>query len=114
MPISGGERLGLYAIPAPFGAGHGGHVYRVHRTCVAFDIPHKVSARQFSERFEREAHLVASIWKYPNADRETSQWFPAASYNANGRDGRAISTSATGIGCPSRDATRLADEQPKT
>jgi len=55
MPLSAGDKLGPYEILAPTGAGGMGEVYRARNTRLDRDVAVKVSAAQFSERFEREA-----------------------------------------------------------
>jgi len=56
-----GQRLGPYEILAPIGAGGMGEVYRARDTRLKRDIAIKVCAAQFSERFEREARVIASL-----------------------------------------------------
>src|SRR5579871_1854379 len=60
-----GARLGPYEIVAPLGAGGMGTVYRARDGRVGREVAVKVSARQFSERFEREARVIASL-NHPN------------------------------------------------
>ena len=61
MPPSSGDKLGHYEIVAPLGAGGMGEVYRAHDPRLKRDVAIKVSAAQFSERFEREAHAIAAL-----------------------------------------------------
>src|SRR5229473_3313480 len=61
MPLSPGEKLGPYEILAPIGKGGMGEVYRAHDPRLNRDVAIKVSAQQFSERFEREAHAIAAL-----------------------------------------------------
>src|ERR1700730_6718434 len=61
MPISPGEKLGPYEILAPIGKGGMGEVYRAHDSRLKRDVAIKVSAAQFSERFEREAQAIAAL-----------------------------------------------------
>src|SRR6266700_3886069 len=63
LPI--GTRLGHYEILAPIGKGGMGEVYRAQDTSLRREVAVKVSADQFSERFEREARLIASL-NHPN------------------------------------------------
>jgi len=61
MPLSPGDKLGPYEILAPIGAGGMGEVYKAHDPRLKRDVAIKVSAAQFSERFEREAHAIAAL-----------------------------------------------------
>jgi serine/threonine protein kinase len=63
--LSPGEKLGPYEILAPIGAGGMGEVYRARDPRLKRDVAIKVSAGQFSERFEREAHAIAAL-NHPN------------------------------------------------
>src|SRR5271156_2878594 len=65
MSLRSGERLGPYEIVAPIGKGGMGEVYRARDTRLGRDVAIKVSAQQFSERFEREARAVAAL-NHPN------------------------------------------------
>src|ERR1700740_128009 len=65
MPLSVGDKLGPYEILASIGAGGMGEVYRARDSRLNRDIAIKVSAAQFSERFEREARAVAAL-NHPN------------------------------------------------
>src|SRR5712691_10260867 len=65
MPLSIGDKLGPYEILAPIGAGGMGEVYRAHDPRLKRDVAIKVSAAQFSERFEREAQAIAAL-NHPN------------------------------------------------
>src|SRR6266852_5212874 len=65
MPLSAGDKLGPYEILAPIGAGGMGEVYRARDTRLHRDVAIKVSAEQFTERFEREARAVAAL-NHPN------------------------------------------------
>src|SRR6266849_5741688 len=65
MPIQPGDKLGPYEIIAPIGAGGMGEVYRAHDSRLNRDVAVKVSATQFSERFEREAKAIAAL-NHPN------------------------------------------------
>src|ERR1700682_313387 len=65
MPLSPGEKLGPYEILAPIGAGGMGEVYRARDPRLKRDVAIKVSAVQFSERFEREAQAIAAL-NHPN------------------------------------------------
>ena len=65
MPLSSGDKLGPYQILASIGAGGMGQVYRARDPRLNRDVAIKVSASQFSERFEREAKAIASL-NHPN------------------------------------------------
>jgi serine/threonine protein kinase len=65
MPLSVGDKLGPYEILEPIGAGGMGEVYKARDTRLNSDVAIKTSATQFSERFEREARVVASL-NHPN------------------------------------------------
>ena len=65
MPLSTGDKLGPYQIVSPIGAGGMGEVYRAKDPRLNRDVAIKVSASQFSERFEREAKAVAAL-NHPN------------------------------------------------
>jgi serine/threonine protein kinase len=65
MALAAGEKLGPYEIISWIGAGGMGEVYRARDSRLNRDIAIKVSAAQFSERFEREARAVAAL-NHPN------------------------------------------------
>ncbi len=65
MALAPGFRLGPYEILAPIGAGGMGEVYKARDTRLGRDVAIKISAEQFSERFEREARSIASL-NHPN------------------------------------------------
>jgi len=65
MPLSPGTKLGPYEIIELIGAGGMGEVYRAVDTRLHRDVAIKVSAEAFSERFEREARVIASL-NHPN------------------------------------------------
>src|ERR1044071_9598212 len=65
MPVSAGTRLGPYEIVDSIGAGGMGEVYCARDTRLDRTVAVKVSAEQFSERFEREARAVAAL-NHPN------------------------------------------------
>src|SRR6478736_5512558 len=62
-----GHRLGVYQVEARIGAGGMGEVYRARDTKLRRDVAIKVLPRAFTRsadrraRFEREAHLLASL-----------------------------------------------------
>ena len=55
MALAAGTKLGPYEILAPIGVGGMGEVYKARDTRLDRTVPIKVSKKQFSERFEREA-----------------------------------------------------------
>ena len=65
MPISPGDKLGPYEIIAPIGKGGMGEVWKAHDPRLNRDVAIKVSAAQFSDRFEREARAIAAL-NHPN------------------------------------------------
>jgi hypothetical protein len=56
-----GEKLGPHEILATIDKGGIGEVYRAHDPRLKRDVAIKVSAVQFSERFEREAAAIAAL-----------------------------------------------------
>jgi serine/threonine protein kinase len=60
-PLSEGDKLGPYEILALVGNGGMGEVYRARDPRLKRDVAIKVSAGQFSERFEREAQAIAAL-----------------------------------------------------
>src|SRR3984885_14716781 len=65
MPLSAGDKLGPYEILAPIGAGGMGEVWKARDTRLNRTVAVKVSKKQFTERFEREARAIASL-NHPN------------------------------------------------
>src|SRR5665811_2018359 len=65
MPLSAGDKLGPYENLALIGKGGMGEVYRARDPRLNRDVAVKVSAAQFSERFEREAKAIAAL-NHPN------------------------------------------------
>src|SRR5690242_6787607 len=65
MKVSSGDRLGPYEIVSLLGTGGMGEVWQARDTRLQRDVAVKVSAEQFSERFEREARVIASL-NHPN------------------------------------------------
>jgi eukaryotic-like serine/threonine-protein kinase len=61
MALNAGTRLGPYEILAPIGAGGMGEVYKARDTRLDRIVAIKVTKDQFTDRFEREAHLVAAL-----------------------------------------------------
>src|SRR5437773_8263574 len=65
MTLVAGTRLGPYEIVAPLGAGGMGQVWSARDSRLDRLVAIKVSAEQFTERFEREARNVAAL-NHPN------------------------------------------------
>jgi eukaryotic-like serine/threonine-protein kinase len=61
MPISAGDHLGPYEILSPIGAGGMGEVWKARDKRLDRIVAIKTSARNFSERFEREARAIAAL-----------------------------------------------------
>src|SRR5271166_4767270 len=65
MALAAGIHLGPYEIRSLIGAGSMGEVYKAHDPRTGRDVAIKISAEQFSERFEREVRAVAAL-NHPN------------------------------------------------
>ena len=65
MALSAGDKLGPYEIVALIGKGGMGEVYRATDTRLGRPVAIKVSAREFSDRFEREARAISAL-NHPN------------------------------------------------
>src|SRR5579863_10196603 len=65
MAVSPGDQLGPYAIQDRLGVGGMGEVFRAQDTRLGRTVAVKISAARFTERFEREARVVASL-NHPN------------------------------------------------
>jgi eukaryotic-like serine/threonine-protein kinase len=65
MPPSPGSRLDHYEIVELIGKGGMGEVYRAKDTRLPREAAIKISAQQFSERFAREAKIIAAL-NHPN------------------------------------------------
>ncbi|MEA2541259.1 MAG: eukaryotic-like serine/threonine-protein kinase, partial [Acidobacteriaceae bacterium] len=63
--IAPGDQLGPYRVDAKIGSGGMGAVYRATDARLNRVVAIKVSAAQFSERFEREAKAIAAL-NHPN------------------------------------------------
>ena len=65
MSLAAGDKLGPYEVTGPIGVGGMGEVYRALDARVNREVAIKVSAEQFSDRFELEARAVAAL-NHPN------------------------------------------------
>jgi serine/threonine protein kinase len=65
MSLTPGTRLDHYEIVEMIGKGGMGEVYRARDTRLPRDVAVKVSAQKFTERFAREAKVIASL-NHPN------------------------------------------------
>src|SRR5499427_4303968 len=65
MILTVGDKVGPYEILALIGAGGMGEVYKARDTRLNRDVAIKISAAQFTERFDREARAVAAL-NHPN------------------------------------------------
>jgi serine/threonine protein kinase len=63
--LKAGQRLGPYEIVAPIGAGGMGEVYKARDTRLKRDVAIKICSAHFSDRFAREARVIASL-NHPN------------------------------------------------
>jgi serine/threonine protein kinase len=61
MPLCVGDKLGPYEILASIGVGGMGEVYRARDPRMGREVAIKVSAKWFSDRFEREVRAVAAL-----------------------------------------------------
>src|SRR5947208_2671601 len=61
MALSPGDKLGPYECIALTGKGGMGEVWKAHDPRLKRDVAIKVSAAEFSERFEREAKAIAAL-----------------------------------------------------
>src|ERR1700689_4545405 len=65
MPLSSGDRLVPYEIVSALGKGGMGEVLKAPDPRLGRDVAIKVSAQQFTDRFEREARAIAAL-NHPN------------------------------------------------
>src|SRR5262245_244764 len=65
MPLSKGDRLGPYEITSQIGQGGMGAVWKARDTRLNRTVAIKKSLKQFDERFEREARVIAAL-NHPN------------------------------------------------
>ena len=61
MPLSTGDRLDRYEIVSLLGRGGMGEVWKAHDPRSNRDVAVKVSAQQFTDRFEREARAIGAL-----------------------------------------------------
>jgi eukaryotic-like serine/threonine-protein kinase len=61
MSFASGTRLGPYEIISPIGAGGMGEVYRARDTRLDRVVAIKAAKERFSERFDREARMIAAL-----------------------------------------------------
>ena len=59
--LADGSKLGPYQILGPLGEGGMGKVYRAVDTRLGRAVAIKISAEQFSKRFEREARAISAL-----------------------------------------------------
>jgi len=65
MELKPGDKLGPYEILSTVGKGGMGEVWRARDPQLGRDVAIKVSAQQFTDRFEREARAIAAL-NHPN------------------------------------------------
>src|SRR5271169_94559 len=65
MELKPGDKLGPYEIVSAIGKGGMGEVWRARDPRLNRDVAIKVSAQQFTDRFEREARAIAAL-NHPN------------------------------------------------
>src|SRR6202049_1754669 len=61
MDLKPGDKLGPYEIVSPLGKGGMGEVWKARDPRLNRDVAIKVSAQQFTDRFEREARAIAAL-----------------------------------------------------
>src|ERR1700745_2950895 len=65
MSLHAGDKLGPYEVLAAIGKGGMGEGWKARDTRLGREVAIKISAEQFSERFEREARAIAAL-NHPN------------------------------------------------
>jgi eukaryotic-like serine/threonine-protein kinase len=65
MELKSGAKLGPYEVVAAIGRGGMGEVWKARDPRLGRDVAIKVSAQQFTDRFEREARAIAAL-NHPN------------------------------------------------
>jgi serine/threonine protein kinase len=73
MTLAPGFRLDLYEILEMIGKGGMGEVYRATDTKLPREVAIKTSQQEFSERFAREAKVIASLNQHLHALRRRTQ-----------------------------------------
>src|ERR1700737_3370642 len=61
MPLAAGDKLGPYEILAPIGKGGMGEVWKARNTRLNHLVAIKIAQQNFSDRFEREARVIAAL-----------------------------------------------------
>ena len=61
MELKAGDKLGPYEIVSQIGKGGMGEVWKARDPRLNRDVAIKISAKQFTDRFEREAHAIAAL-----------------------------------------------------
>jgi serine/threonine protein kinase len=61
MPLAAGDKLGPYEILAPIGKGGMGEVWKARDTRLNRLVAIKIAQQNFSDRFEREARVIAAL-----------------------------------------------------
>ena len=77
-----GDTLGPYKIEALIGQGGMGEVYRAVDTRLQRPVAIKVSAKQFSDRFEREARAISAL-NHPTSARSTTSARTTSSWSSS-------------------------------
>ena len=65
MELKPGAKLGPYELVSAVGKGGMGEVWRAHDPQIGRDVAIKVSAQQFTDRFEREVRAIGAL-NHPN------------------------------------------------
>jgi serine/threonine protein kinase len=61
MELKSGDKLGPYEIVSAIGKGGMGEVWKAHDPQIGRDVAIKVSAQQFTDRFEREVRAIGAL-----------------------------------------------------
>src|SRR6202167_3159442 len=65
MELKAGDKLGPYEIVSPLGKGGMGEVWKARDQQIGRDVAIKISAQQFTDRFEREVRAIGAL-NHPN------------------------------------------------